>query len=146
MSPHCSPTECLKIPCLGSSQAHFRTHFLTLPSLILTKSSTNDHTRAPPSHSGIAARYLFASKASSGAAGALKGPTGKWVKGGFSGKMDKREAAQILGLRETGLSKVRIKEAHRRMMIANHPDRGGAPYLASKINEAKDLLEKIAPR
>ena len=51
--------------------------------------------------------------------------------------MDKKEAAQILGLRETALTKARIKEAHRRMMIANHPDRGGAPYLASKINEAK---------
>lgn len=51
--------------------------------------------------------------------------------------MDKSEAAQILGLRETALTKNRIKEAHRRMMIANHPDRGGAPYLASKVNEAK---------
>jgi DnaJ family protein C protein 19 len=51
--------------------------------------------------------------------------------------MDKSEAAQILGLRETALTKQRIKEAHRRMMIANHPDRGGAPYLASKVNEAK---------
>ncbi len=45
--------------------------------------------------------------------------------------MDKKEAAQILGLRETALSKAKVKEAHRRMMIANHPDRGGAPYLAS---------------
>ena len=51
--------------------------------------------------------------------------------------MNKSEAAQILGLRETALTKAKVKEAHRRMMIANHPDRGGAPYLASKINEAK---------
>lgn len=51
--------------------------------------------------------------------------------------MTKSEAAQILGLRETALTKAKVKEAHRRMMIANHPDRGGAPYIASKINEAK---------
>ncbi|MED6131928.1 hypothetical protein PIB30_014640 [Stylosanthes scabra] len=34
----------------------------------------------------------------------------------------------------------KVKEAHRRVMIANHPDAGGSHYLASKINEAKDVL------
>ncbi|GAC96353.1 hypothetical protein PHSY_003933 [Pseudozyma hubeiensis SY62] len=89
---------------------------------------------------GLTANLLLGSKGSAG------GPSGKWIKGGFNGKMDKKEAAQILGLRETALTKAKVKEAHRRMMIANHPDRGGAPYLASKINEAKDLLDKTVSR
>jgi len=34
----------------------------------------------------------------------------------------------------------KVKEAHRKVMIANHPDAGGSHYLASKINEAKDVM------
>ncbi|KAG8781530.1 mitochondrial import inner membrane translocase subunit TIM14 [Ceratobasidium sp. 428] len=66
----------------------------------------------------------------------------EWVKGGFNAKMDRKEAIAILGLKEGAQLKTRLKDAHRNIMLANHPDRGGSPYLASKINEAKDLLEK----
>ncbi|KAI3640783.1 hypothetical protein MIR68_001661 [Amoeboaphelidium protococcarum] len=69
-----------------------------------------------------------------------------YARGGFEAKMNKREAAQILGLREAGLTRDKIKEAHRRIMLLNHPDRGGSPFMASKINEAKDLLEKTVRR
>ncbi|CAL9187703.1 unnamed protein product [Musa hybrid cultivar] len=31
-------------------------------------------------------------------------------------------------------------QVHRRVMVANHPDSGGSHYLASQINEAKDML------
>lgn len=65
-----------------------------------------------------------------------------YYKGGFEQgtKMSKREASLILGLRE-GSTRERIRDAHRRIMIANHPDRGGSPYIASKVNEAKATLE-----
>lgn len=56
--------------------------------------------------------------------------------------MSKREASLILGISPTA-NKIRIKEAHKRIMLANHPDRGGSPYLAAKINEAKDFMDNI---
>ncbi|PVU99042.1 hypothetical protein BB559_001052 [Furculomyces boomerangus] len=65
----------------------------------------------------------------------------KFIKGGFDAKMNKREAAMILGIKESMLTKNRIKDAHRKIMLKNHPDRGGSPYLATKINEAKEFLE-----
>ncbi|XP_026402363.1 uncharacterized protein LOC113297960 isoform X1 [Papaver somniferum] len=34
----------------------------------------------------------------------------------------------------------KIKEAHRRVMVANHPHKGGSMYLSKKINEAEVLL------
>lgn len=64
----------------------------------------------------------------------------KYYKGGFDVKMSKREAALILGVSPTA-NKLRIKEAHKRIMLLNHPDKGGSPYLAAKINEAKDYMD-----
>ena len=61
--------------------------------------------------------------------------------GGFEDKMTRREAALILGVRENTAIQ-RIKESHRKVLLLNHPDRGGSPYVAAKINLAKDLLLK----
>ena len=58
----------------------------------------------------------------------------KYYKGGFESKMSKREAALILGVSPTA-NKLKIKEAHKRIMLLNHPDKGGSPFIASKLNE-----------
>ena len=62
-----------------------------------------------------------------------------FYKGAFEPTMTKREAALILGVRESA-SKERVKEAHRKVLMLNHPDTGGSTYVATKINEAKDML------
>ena len=61
--------------------------------------------------------------------------------GPFESPMTRREAALILGVRETATAK-RIKDAHRRMTRINHPDLGGSAFLTAKVNEAKEMLMK----
>ncbi|MBM86487.1 MAG: hypothetical protein CMM47_10755 [Rhodospirillaceae bacterium] len=56
-----------------------------------------------------------------------------------SGRMSRSQALEILGLKE-GANNNDIREAHKRLMLANHPDRGGSTFLASQINQAKEVL------
>jgi DnaJ family protein C protein 19 len=56
-----------------------------------------------------------------------------------SGWMSPDEALQILGLK-AGAAEAEIREAHKRLMRAAHPDSGGSDWLAARINQARDVL------
>ena len=55
------------------------------------------------------------------------------------GGMSHAEASEILGL-PPAASRADIRAAHRRLMQAAHPDRGGSDWLAARINQARDVL------
>lgn len=53
----------------------------------------------------------------------------------------REEAFKTLGLR-VGAGENSIRKAHRKLMMDNHPDRGGNPHQAARINQARDILLK----
>jgi hypothetical protein len=56
-----------------------------------------------------------------------------------SGTMTPDEARAVLGVGRDA-SDADVRAAHRRLMKISHPDHGGTDYLATKINQAKDVL------
>ncbi len=52
--------------------------------------------------------------------------------------MTRREAALILGIREHAKEEA-VKDAHRKIMIANHPDAGKLSYLAESFAVTVEL-------
>ncbi len=78
-----------------------------------------------------------------GAAGAEPGRTGTGETSRppppGTATMDRAEALALLGLEE-GADAEAIRAAWRRLIQGVHPDRGGSPYLAARLNQARDLL------
>ena len=56
-----------------------------------------------------------------------------------SPRMTRAEALAVLGLAE-GATEAEIRDAWLRMMRAVHPDSGGSDFLATQVNQAKDVL------
>jgi hypothetical protein len=56
-----------------------------------------------------------------------------------STRLTKQSACDILGV-SIMATRQEIINAHRKLILKNHPDRGGTIFLAAKINQAKDFL------
>jgi hypothetical protein len=56
-----------------------------------------------------------------------------------SGSMSVKEAQEILGISGQA-SREEIITAHKKLIQKLHPDRGGSNYLATQVNQARDLL------
>ena len=53
--------------------------------------------------------------------------------------MTRDEAYQVLGLKP-GAGEAEIQAAYHRLIRAAHPDAGGSDWLASRVNQARDVL------
>lgn len=65
----------------------------------------------------------------------------RYFHGGFEEKMTKREAMLILNLKTLN-DPALIRAQYKKILMGNHPDKGGSLYLARKINEAKKTIEE----
>lgn len=59
--------------------------------------------------------------------------------GAPTAKMGRKEALEVLGLRE-GASDSDVRAAYVRLMRTAHPDGGGTDWLAARVNQARDVL------
>lgn len=53
--------------------------------------------------------------------------------------MTRAQAYEVLGL-QPGATPDEVREAHRRLMRAAHPDAGGSTWIAARLNQARDIL------
>ena len=65
-----------------------------------------------------------------------------WLrKGNTKALLSESEARQVLGLKADA-DREAVKAAHRRLLNAVHPDKGGSADLTRRINAARDVLLK----
>lgn len=75
-------------------------------------------------------------------AGRGQGAKERAKEGAKSGSaMSRQEAYEVLGL-EPDADETAIRKAHHELLQKVHPDHGGSTYLATRINQAKDVLLK----
>jgi DnaJ homolog subfamily C member 19 len=74
-----------------------------------------------------------------------QGPKKVWTNGGrgptrpSQPPTSETDALRVLGL-DVGAGEEDIRAAHRRLLLAVHPDRGGSADLTQRINAARDTL------
>ena len=56
-----------------------------------------------------------------------------------SSNIDRQQALALLGLQD-GASREEVQKAYKAKMKEHHPDNGGDPEIASRLNAARDLL------
>ena len=86
------------------------------------------------------------------AACACKAFTGRWPWAGLGGRRNAGMAARVAKARallgvDASAEHATIIDAHRRLIMAVHPDRGGSAALVHEANDARDtLLADLAQR